>query len=225
MIKCKNVKFSYYKDEYILQDITFDLAPNKITILLGNNGAGKTTLLNCIDGGYDINSGTIEHDEDCVYIKDNPVLYEYLSGREYIELVLALNDDKNRDFAEKILKDLDMDSQIDKAIIDFSLGMKHKLALISAMVLGYKIYLIDEPLTSLDPTSQRFMINYLKKMPENGSSLLISTHMMHVAYELADEILVLNEGVVINFTNDFETYEDFENYVLNQLSIKIEETK
>ncbi|MDF2700261.1 MAG: ABC-type multidrug transport system, ATPase component [Haloplasmataceae bacterium] len=222
MIKCKNLSFSYNKKDFILKNINFEISPNKISILLGNNGSGKTTLLNCIDGTYPINSGEITKNEESIFIKDNPMLYEYLTGKEYINLVLALNDNKNKNLADHLVKQLELENHLDKAIIDYSLGMKHKLALLTSVILEYKLLLIDEPLTALDPTTQRFMINHFKSMRDNGNTLIISTHMMHVAFELADVILILHDGIIHQVDNDFTTYQDFENYVLNQLSLNIE---
>jgi ABC-2 type transport system ATP-binding protein len=223
MIHCREVAFAYKKQaERILKNITFDMKPNKITILLGNNGSGKTTLLNCIDGALEINDGEIVKDCDSIFISDQPHLYEYLTGREYLDVIASLKGISNQNEVHDLTKELEMEQELDKLILDYSLGMKHKLTLIASLILGYRLYLIDEPLAALDPDRQRFMINYFKKLRKEGNTFLISTHMMYVAYELADDILILQDGVIHQVDNHFETYNVFEDYVLHQLRLKME---
>lgn len=221
MLRVNNLKFGYDKKSLVLKDINFTVDKGKIYVLLGKNGAGKTTLLKCINDMYQIKSGTIIKNTAPIFIEDNPVLYYYLTGKEYIELILTLNDNKNQDLVKQLIKDLDMEAHLDKSIIDYSLGMKHKLALISAIMIDYELFLIDEPLTALDPDTSRFLIDYFKQMKINGKSLLISTHMMHVAYQLADEIFILVNGVIKSVTNDFTSFEAFENYVITELNVNI----
>jgi ABC-2 type transport system ATP-binding protein len=223
MIRCKNVAFAYKKKgSTILKSINFEMKPHKITILLGNNGSGKTTLLNCIDGALEVSQGEILKACDCILISDQPYLYEYLTGREYLDVIATLKGIDSQEAIKGLIDDLEMEKDLDKLILDYSLGMKHKLSIIASLVLGYQLYLIDEPLAALDPDRQRFMINYFKKLRTEGFTFLISTHMMYVAYELADDILILQDGVIHQVDNHFETYEAFENYVLHQLRLKLE---
>lgn len=135
-------------------------------------------------------------------------------------VILTLNDGKNKDVVDTLVNQLGMAEHLDKNIIDYSLGMKHKLALISSIMLNYNLFLIDEPLTTLDPETSRFMIDYFKQMKELGKTLLISTHMMHVAYQLADEIFILANGKIKQIDNNFSAFEVFENYVINELNEK-----
>lgn len=219
MIHFKDVYFGYRRGKDILQGVSFDLNENHITVLLGNNGSGKTTLLKCADGMFDVNSGSINKDNESIFITDNPYLYDYLTGREYLDVISLLSDKDLSEITNQLVNDLKLADELDKLILNYSLGMKHKLALITSIVLGYKLYLIDEPLTALDPESQRFIINYFKNLRDQGNTFLISTHMMHVAYELANEILILHNGKITKITNDFKDYYEFENYVLNSLKI------
>jgi ABC-type multidrug transport system ATPase subunit len=99
--------------------------------------------------------------------------------------------------------------------------MKHKLALLTSLLLNYNLYLIDEPLASLDPDSQQFMISFFKQMRENKKTLIISTHMLHVAYTLADDIVIFKNKKLQIFKNDYKTYEAFEEFVLHSLRVEI----
>ncbi len=221
MLMINDVYFAYQKEEYILKGVDLNLTGGKIYVLLGKNGAGKTTLLKCLANIYDINSGSIKRNVEPIFIEDNPKLYFYLTGREYVDLILTLNDGKNKDILDNLVKELGMEQELDKTIIDYSLGMKHKMALMSAMALDYQLFLIDEPLTALDPETSRFMIDYFKQMRRTGKSLLISTHMMHVAYQLADEILILSNGKLRKIINSFKDFEEFENHVINELKMTL----
>ncbi len=221
MLKVSNLKFAYTKNNFILDDVNLDLKKGKIYVLLGKNGAGKTTLLKCINGMYDLSGGLIQKIEEPILIEDNPKLYFFLTGNEYLELITTLNDGKNKDVVDTLVQQLGMGEHLEKNIIDYSLGMKHKMALISAIMLNYYLFLIDEPLTALDPETSRFMIEYFKQMKSLGKTLFISTHMMHVAYQLADEISILANGKIKQINNDFSSFEEFENYVINELNERI----
>lgn len=215
MIEFRNVSFGYTSVN-ILSNINFKLNENKITVLLGKNGTGKTTLLNlCYKLLEPIEGEVIS--EDSVYISDNPVLYEHLTGYEYIDLIKALKKDVNEEKLALLINELEIQEHLYKLIHEYSLGTKHKLAILTSLILDFKTYLIDEPLTALDPNMQKVFINYFKKMKKNGNTLLISTHMLHIAYELADDILILHNKTLTKVSNNFDSYEKFEDYVLKGL--------
>jgi ABC-2 type transport system ATP-binding protein len=220
MLRLKNVSFRYSDDDIILDKANLTFSKNKITVVLGKNGIGKTTLLSLIDGFLTQDEGDIIKEEDAIYIYDNPYLYEYLSGDEYIELIKRIGNRKMIDDIDKLIADLELSSSMNKLISAYSLGMKHKLALLTALALNYKLYLIDEPLASLDPDSQSFMIDFFKKMREEEKSLVISTHMLNVAYELADEIVIFNNRKLDKYDNDFSTYVEFKKFVVDSLRVE-----
>jgi ABC-2 type transport system ATP-binding protein len=220
MLRLKNVSFRYSDDDIILDKANLTFSKNKITVVLGKNGIGKTTLLSLIDGFLTQDEGDIIKEEDAIYIYDNPYLYEYLSGDEYIELIKRIGNRKMIDDIDKLIADLELSSSMNKLISAYSLGMKHKLALLTALALNYKLYLIDEPLASLDPDSQSFMIDFFKKMREEEKSLVISTHMLNVAYELADEIVIFNNRKLEKYDNDFSTYVEFKKFVVDSLRVE-----
>jgi ABC-2 type transport system ATP-binding protein len=222
MVEIKKVEFRYSSEDIILEDASLNFDENKITVILGKNGVGKTTLLSLIDGFLTYDNGLINKKEDSAYIYDNPYLYEYLTGEEYIELIKSIGNRKVIEDIEKLVSDLELTKDMNKIISSYSLGMKHKIALLTSLLLNYKLYLIDEPLASLDPDSQKFMINFFKKMRNEGKTLIISTHMLHVAYTLADEIVIFKNRQLKKFKNDFDTYESFEDFVINSLSVEID---
>lgn len=221
MVKIKNVDFRYSNEDIILENASLNIDGKSITVILGKNGVGKTTLLSLIDGFLTIDNGDITKDSESVYIYDNPYLYEYLTGEEYIELIKSIGKREMLDNIDQLVDDLELTNNMNKIISSYSLGMKHKLALLTALILNYDLYLIDEPLAALDPDSQKFMIEFFKKMKESNKSLIISTHMLNVAYTLADEIVIFKDKKLHKFKNDYKTYEDFEDFVVNSLRVEV----
>jgi ABC-2 type transport system ATP-binding protein len=220
MVKIKNVSFKYSNDDIILEKANMTFSRSKITVVLGKNGIGKTTLLSLIDGFLTHDEGEILKEDDAIYIYDNPYLYEYLTGDEYIELIKRIGNREMINNLEELISDLELSTSMNKLISAYSLGMKHKLALLTALSLNYQLYLIDEPLASLDPDSQAFMIDFFKNLRENGKSLIISTHMLNVAYELADEIVIFNNRKLDKFENSFQTYDEFKKFVVDSLRVE-----
>jgi len=219
MIKLENISFSY-PGETILSEANLTIEQGKITVVLGKNGVGKTTLLSLIDGYLTIDSGHIHLEEDAIYIYDQPHLYDYLSGREYIELIKSVSANKTDQSLDHFIEHLQLTDALDKMIHAYSLGMKHKLALLTALMVNYQTYLIDEPLASLDPESQALMITFFKAMKEEGKTLVISTHMLEVAYELADDIVFFNDLKLRKIENSFDSFKAFKSYVLESLKVK-----
>jgi ABC-2 type transport system ATP-binding protein len=222
MIEIRSLTFSY-DDLYVFENLNLQFKPNLTTIVLGKNGTGKTTLFQLIANILEPAFGTIEKKDDVIFIPDEPMLYEYLTGYEYLEYIKVLSKHQLNDKVIDLQELLDMKPHMSKLIHEMSLGMKHKLALMSAMYLNYETYVIDEPLTALDPPSQKEMIAIFKKMKALGKTLIISTHMIHIAYQLADEVIVLNGKEIFTIKNDYDNYQDFEDIVLNHFMDDVKE--
>lgn len=221
MIELKNVSFRYTDDDIILKDTSLKIHKGKITVILGKNGVGKTTLLSLINGFLSQDTGNIKLEEESMFIYDNPFLYEYLTGEEYLELIKNIGNRKIIENIDGLIKDLELTQSMNKLISAYSLGMKHKLALLTALSLNYNLYLIDEPLASLDPESQNIMVSFFKKMREDNKTLVISTHMLYVAFELADEIVIFKDKKLEKYENEFSSYTLFEEFVIKSLKVEV----
>ena len=221
MVKLKNVGFRYSDEDIILEDASIEIDNNKITVILGKNGVGKTTLLSLIDGFLTHDTGELVKNFESIFIYDNPYLYEHLTGEEYIELIKSIGNREMRKDIDGFIVDLDLSLAMNKLISSYSLGMKHKLALLTALILNYDLYLIDEPLAALDPDSQKFMIDFFKDMKSKNKSLIVSTHMLNVAYTLADEIIIFKDMKLQKFKNNYKTYDEFEDFVINSLRVEV----
>ena len=197
-----------YDDKQVLRDITFTFESGKIYGLLGRNGAGKTTLFNCINGDIASDSGkyTLLTDtgvrdlvpEDIGYVLSTPTVPEFLTGREFLKFFTEIHSDKIHD-----LKPLDVYFDYmgidridrDKLLKDYSHGMKNKMQMLINFIAQPNILLLDEPLTSLDVVVAEEMKQLLRTLKGNKITIL-STHIMDLALDLCDEIVLLNHGVL-----------------------------
>lgn len=214
MITLHNVSFSYEENKPIFYQTNLTLSPSKTTVVLGKNGSGKTTLFQLISDILTPDFGEIQKQQDVLFIPDTPMLYEYLTGYEYLDYIKILSRDTLSETIHHYIKQFDLSEHMGKLIHEMSLGMKHKLALLSGVLLNYQVYLIDEPLTALDPPAQKDMIALFKYLANEGKTLILSTHMMSIAYEIADELVVLTGQKPLIIQNTFKTYQAFETAIL-----------
>ena len=202
----EGLKKNFEKKE-VLKDINFEFEKGKIYGLLGRNGAGKTTLFNCLNEDIPIDAGKfflkdkeprkIESD-DIGYVLSTPNVPEFLTGREFLKFFIEIN--KNRIKNNKTIDEyfdfmkIDNDDR-DKLLKDYSHGMKNKMQMLVNIIANPSILLFDEPLTSLDIVVQEEMKQMLKSIKKDHI-IIFSTHIMELALDLCDEIVILNKGVL-----------------------------
>ena len=197
-----------YGEKEVLKNINITFEQGKIYGLLGRNGAGKTTFFNAINEDIKIDSGEfflIENNKkeelktnDIGYVVSTPVVPEFLTGKEFLQFYIDINKDKIEN-----LKDLDYYfdlvslSKDDQNLLlkDYSHGMKNKMQILVNVIANPKIILLDEPLTSLDIVVQEDMKKLLKKLKEDHI-IIISTHILEIALDLCDEIVVLSNNKI-----------------------------
>ena len=196
----------HFEAKRVLQDIDFTFESGKIYGLLGRNGAGKTTLFNCLnrdirtDGGQfylETEEGRREvRPEDIGYVLSTPTVPEFLTGREFLKFFLEIN--------EKYIEDLQpIDTYFDyvsiapedrdKLMKEYSHGMKNKMQMLINIIAKPEILLLDEPLTSLDVVVAEEMKQLLRALKSDRITIF-STHIMDLALDLCDEIVLLNHG-------------------------------
>lgn len=199
----ENLTKNYEKKE-VLKDINFTFESGKIYGLIGRNGAGKTTLFNSINEDIDIDSGkflleddygtNILNTKDIGYVISTPTVPEFLTAKEFLSFFLEINKDKIKD-KKTIDEYFDM-VKIDPAdqdllLKEYSHGMKNKMQMLINIISNPKIILLDEPLTSLDVVVQEDMKKLLKSIKKDHI-LIFSTHILELALDLCDEIVILN---------------------------------
>ena len=196
---------SFDKKE-VLKDASFRFEEGKIYGLLGRNGAGKTTLMNCLNGDLSVDSGSFYFEEagtrkeirpeELGYVLSTPTVPEFLTGREFLKFFLDINEAsvqnlKSQDAYFDLIK-LDP-SDRDKLMKDYSHGMKNKMQMLVNIIAEPKLLMLDEPLTSLDVVVAEEMKQLLRSL-RAGRITLFSTHILDLALDLCDEIVLLSHG-------------------------------
>ena len=201
----EHLKKSYEKKE-VLKDIAFTFREGKIYGLLGRNGAGKTTLFNCLNRDIPVDSGSffLEENgarrdikpEDMGYVLSTPTVPEFLTGREFLRFFLDIHEGavENPRDPEEYFDFMHIDSEDrDKLLKDYSHGMKNKMQMLVNIMARPNLLLLDEPLTSLDVVVAEEMKQLLRSL-KDGRIILFSTHILDLALDLCDEIVLLSHG-------------------------------
>lgn len=198
-LEIKNLTKTYNQKE-VLKNIDFSFEDGKIYGLIGRNGAGKTTFFNCLNEDIEIDSGEFLLDnqelltDDIGYVISTPTVPEFLTGKEFLQFFIDINKNKIDDLKSiddyfELVK-INKDDQ-DKLLKEYSHGMKNKMQILINYIANPKVILLDEPLTSLDVVVQEEMKNLFKKLKKNHI-LIFSTHILELALDLCDEIVILN---------------------------------
>ena len=203
----KDLKKNFEKKE-VLKDINFKFEKGKIYGLLGRNGAGKTTFFNCLNEDLEIDSGEffIEEDgnqrkmeaEDIGYVLSTPNVPEFLTAREFLKFFIDINKKriKNERTIDEYFDFMKIEEEDrDRLLKDYSHGMKNKMQMLVNIIANPNVLLLDEPLTSFDVVVAEEMKQMLKEIKKDHI-IIFSTHIMELALDLCDEIVILNKGVL-----------------------------
>lgn len=208
MIKVKQIN-KRISGNSVLENMDIEVKDGQILGLVGPNGAGKTTLLNIIAGIWPPDSGDVEIDglrmtngkdelkRKIGYVPDAPFLYPKLTGREFLSFVGSLYKIEPQNLDRKISeleKALELSFWLDELMEGYPRGVRQKMTLAAMLLHSPKILLLDEPLTNLDPKSSRLVKDLLRKLAKEGSSILLSTHILEIAERLCDTIVVIHKG-------------------------------
>ena len=197
-----------------VDDLTLHVSPGEICGFIGRNGAGKTTNLRAVAGVMDFSQGSIRvggHDvrtdpvaakSITAFLPDNPDLYEFMSGIDYLNLLADLYGISSRERTERIRLYGDsfaMTAELGSAIAGYSHGMKQKLALISALMRRPRLLVLDEPFVGLDPAAAHLLKGYLTQLCREGGAVFFSTHVLEVAEKLCHTIAIIREGRLVRY--------------------------
>jgi ABC-2 type transport system ATP-binding protein len=198
---------------FAVNDLSMEISSGEIFALIGPNGSGKTTTIKMIAGLYMPTSGIIEIEGMNTalepekakaitgYIPDEPFIYEKMSGREFLGFAGALfgmtSSQVNKESAPILARFPGLEEVIDGYAEQYSRGNRQKLAIVSALMHKPKLLLVDEPMVGLDPQSALETKVFLKNFASKGGAVLLCTHTLSVAEELANRIGVLDKGRMI----------------------------
>ncbi len=208
----KNFTKRYGKsDVYAVKDANLEVVGGEIYGFLGPNGAGKSTIIKSIVGiqtitsgsievcGYDVKTQSVQAKLQIGFVPDHYALYEKLTAREYINYIADLYEVSQQDRDERLnrfIKLFEFESAIDNPIKTYSHGMKQKVTIMSALIHNPKVWILDEPLTGLDPNSIFQVKECMKQHAKEGNIVFFSSHIIDVVERICDKIAIIRKGQI-----------------------------
>ena len=212
MLRIEHYSKTYPGGKKAVDDLTLHVQPGEIYGFIGHNGAGKTTTLRAVAGVMDFTEGTITidgHDikrepvaakQVTAFLPDNPDLYEFMKGIDYLNFIADLYDipagQRTADIG-KYAGAFELTGNLGSPIGSYSHGMRQKLALISAFIRRPRLLILDEPFVGLDPAAAHLMKGYLAELCQGGSAVFFSTHVLEVAEKLCHKIAIIKHGQLV----------------------------
>ncbi len=224
VLEIKNFTKEYSQGKKSVDNLSLSVMPGEIHGFIGHNGAGKTTTIRAVVGIMDFNEGEILIDGHSVkaepvrcklltaYIPDNPDLYDYITGIQYLNYMgdMFSVDRKHRE--ERVSKYAELfgiSDSLGNLVSSYSHGMKQKLALIGAFLHEPKLLVLDEPFVGLDPKASFHLKKIMRELCNRGSAILFSTHVLDVVEKLCDKVSIIKQGKLI-ISGNIETVRGFE---------------
>lgn len=201
-----------YGEKVAVNNLSLHIAPGEIYSFIGHNGAGKTSTLKCIvgiqsfdEGEIYINSSSIktnpiECKSQIAYIPDNPDIYDFMTGMQYLNFVadiFKVSEDERRTLIKKYADMLEIADNLGEAISTYSHGMKQKLVIISALLHSPKLIIMDEPFVGLDPKATHLLKEIMREICNNDGAIFFSTHVLEVAEKLCDRVAIIKNGNLV----------------------------
>lgn len=203
LAQCKNLCKSFDEKE-ILKNINLTIPKGKIIGLLGKNGMGKSTLIKLMNDLLTPTDGTILINGQKPNVETKKII-SYLPERTYLDKSMTIEqvikyfeefyDNFNKEKAVKLLKDLNLD--INQKISKMSKGMQEKLQLILVMSRDAQLYILDEPLGGVDPATRDYILDTILSNFKDGSSVIISTHLIADIERILDEVIFIDKGEIV----------------------------
>ena len=201
-----------YGDKVAVDDLSLSIAPGEIYGFIGHNGAGKTTTLKSVVGILSFDAGEIEVcgasiktdpltcKKNLAYIPDNPDLYDYMKGIEYLNFIadiFGVPADVRKEKIATLAGEFELTEALSQPISSYSHGMKQKLAVIGAFLHDPKLIVMDEPFVGLDPKAAHLLKGMMREHCDRGGAIFFSTHVLEVAEKLCDKVAIIKNGRLI----------------------------
>ena len=212
MLEIKGLTKKYKNaDKNAIEDINLTIENGDIYCFIGPNGAGKSTTIKCLVGihsfekgsimldGLSIKDNPIEFKHQISYVPDNPDLYEFLTGMEYINFVSNVYDeDVSKEDIINLAKKFNLENNLLEPIRTYSHGMKQKIALIGALIHKPKLIVLDEPFVGLDPKAAFDLKEIIKELCQNGMMVFFSSHVLEVVEKFCNKIAIIKNGQIVS---------------------------
>ena len=236
MIEIKNVSKTYNNNIKAIDNLNLKINDGEIVAFIGLNGAGKTTTIKMMTGllqpdigtikinGYDIVKDSLKAKQIIGYIADSPDMFLKLTGMEFINFIaniykvpLDVRKKRIKEFGERFgLSDV-----LDKPMQSYSHGMRQKIMVVAALVHDPDVWILDEPLIGLDPTSAFELKKMMREHADKGNSVFFSTHVLEVAEKLCDKIAIIDKGKVVFIGTLKELKDKYDKKDLEELFMEV----
>ena len=241
MLEINNLVKKYKNSEKLaVNDVSLTVGEGEVYGFLGPNGAGNSTTIKCVCGILPFDSGSIRicgkniKDEPIAakrnigYVSDNHALYDRLTAREYLNFIcdiygVGLNDRKQR--AEKYMSLFSLTDSFDSPIRSFSHGMKQKICVIGALIHNPRLWVLDEPLTGLDPKSAFELKELMKEHCKEGNSVFFSSHVLEVVEKVCDKVAIIDDGKLVTSFDIADLKDMKDNKSLEDVFLSLTEDK
>ena len=218
MIELKNVTKAYRKNANVVENINLKINDGEIFGFIGPNGAGKTTTIKMITGilssdrgkilidGKNIKTQAVDAKKRFGFVPDNPNMFLRLTGIQYLNFIAdiyRIPENVRKERIEKLTKEFEIYDVLEDKIQSYSHGMRQKIIIIGVLIHNPQNWILDEPLTGLDPKSAFNLKNKMREHAKSGKCVFFSTHVLEVAEKLCDRIGIIDEGKIV-FVGTYE---------------------
>ena len=212
MIQIENLSKSYNKKQATIKNMNLEIKNGEIFGFLGPNGAGKTTTIKMITGilnidqgdikinGYSIIKDPIKAKQNFGYVPDNPDMFLKLKGIEYLNFmadIYEVKENERKNQIEKLSKIFELENVLNQKIESYSHGMRQKIVIIGSLLHNPDNWIIDEPMTGLDPKSTYELKKIMKEKAKNNQCVFFSTHILDVAEKICDRVGIIDKGELL----------------------------
>ncbi len=222
------------KADWAVTDVSFTCKEGEIVGLLGHNGAGKSTTLKCLEGmipfekgeisimGYDVRKQAEKAKKCMGFVTDNHAAFVKMTGMQYLNFLADVYEVPTA-LRLKRLKELDAVFQLGKPIANlissYSHGMRQKICMMGSLIHHPKLWILDEPMTGLDPRTMRAVQDFMHSYAAAGNAIIFSSHALNTVAKLCDRVVLIRKGKQVNELDMRKIYGqnpnfDFEEYFL-----------
>ncbi|KYH35348.1 ABC-type transporter ATP-binding protein EcsA [Clostridium tepidiprofundi DSM 19306] len=212
MIELINVNKTYGGTVKAVDNLNLTISDGEIFGFLGPNGAGKTTTIKMITGilesdsgsininGIDISKNPLEAKKQFGFVPDSPDMFLRLKGIEYLNFMADIYNISKQEREKRIqslAENFEMTSAIGDQIKSYSHGMRQKIIIMGTLIHEPPIWILDEPMTGLDPKSSFRLKQIMREYADSGKTVFFSTHVLEVAEKICDRVAIINKGNIL----------------------------
>lgn len=222
------------KADYAIENVTFSCHEGEIVGLLGHNGAGKSTTLKCLEGmlpfekgsisisGYDIKKEPVKAKMNMGFVTDNHAVFVKMTGIQYVSFmadVYKVSTKLRKERLDALEQVFQLGDAINNLVSSYSHGMRQKICMMASLIHAPKLWILDEPMTGLDPRTMRAVQDFMRGYAKAGNCIIFSSHALNTVAKLCDRVVLIRKGKQISDINVKEIiardpYFDFEEYFL-----------